>query len=156
MQSHDVLLLTDLPKVVEPELRELQRICIRLVRLEGEASFPGSQPVSFERSHLSLADDVVQAAGRRAVSLMRQEYYISDKSAGRRYMLLILARGAFMIDRSFEMRRLEPVHFPGPSRASRRSTRYSMASSSSARVPVTVARGCASSCTMPAACAVRL
>ena len=113
MQSHDVLLLTDLPKVVEPELRELQRICIRLVRLEGEASFPGSQPVSFERSHLSLADDVVQAAGRRAVSLMRQEYYISDKSAGRRYMLLILARGAFMIDRSFEMRRLEPVHFPG-------------------------------------------
>ena len=111
--ASDPLMLADLPKVVEPELRELQRICIRLVRLEGEASFPGSQPVSFERSHLSLADDVVQAAGRRAVSLMRQEYYISDKSAGRRYMLLILARGAFMIDRSFEMRRLEPVHFPG-------------------------------------------
>ena len=107
------LLLADLPKVVDPELRELQRICIRLMRLEGEASFPGSQPVSFERSHLTPADDVVQAAGRRAVSLMRQEYYAAEKTAGRRYMLLILARGAFMIDRSFEMRRLEPMHFPG-------------------------------------------
>ena len=111
--ASDPLMLADLPKVVEPELRELQRICNRLMRLEGEASFPGSQPVSFERSHLAPADDVVQAAGRRTVSLMRQEYYAAEKTAGRRYMLLILARGAFMIDRSFAMRRLERMHFPG-------------------------------------------
>ena len=107
----DPLMLTNLPKAVEPELHELQRICIRLMRLEDEAHFPGSQPVSFERRHLAPADDVA-AAGRRAVSLMRQEFYAAEKTDGVRYMLLILARGAFMVDRNFEMRRLPPMHFP--------------------------------------------
>ena len=106
------LMLTSLPKVAEPELRELQRICIHLMRLESD-KFPGSQPVSFERKHLTPPDSE-EAGQRRGVSLLRQEFYAAEKTDGMRYMLLILRdRGAFMVDRNFEMRRLPPtMHFP--------------------------------------------
>ena len=104
-------MLASLPKVTETELRGLQRECIRLMRLEDD-KFPGSQPVSFERRHLTPEDE---EATRRGVSLLKQEFYAAEKTDGVRYMLLIMGeRGAFMVDRNFEMKRLPPtMRFPG-------------------------------------------
>ena len=94
-------MLASLPKVTETELRGLQRECIRLMRLEDD-KFPGSQPVSFERRHLTPEDE---EATRRGVSLLKQEFYAAEKTDGVRYMLLIMGeRGAFMVDRNFEMK----------------------------------------------------
>ena len=142
--SPDPLMLASLPKVTETELRGLQRECIRLMRLEDD-KFPGSQPVSFERRHLTPEDE---EATRRGVSLLKQvpqspnrlppptrassppnrcrptpdrrcrqpqEFYAAEKTDGVRYMLLIMGeRGAFMVDRNFEMKRLPPtMRFPG-------------------------------------------
>ena len=99
--SPDPLMLASLPKVTETELRGLQRECIRLMRLEDD-KFPGSQPVSFERRHLTPEDE---EATRRGVSLLKQEFYAAEKTDGVRYMLLIMGeRGAFMVDRNFEMK----------------------------------------------------
>lgn len=110
--SPDPLMLASLPKVTDVELRGLQRECIRLMRLEDD-KFPGSQPVSFERRHLAPEDE---EASRRGVSLLKQEFYAAEKTDGVRYMLLILGeRGAFMVDRNFEMRRL-PAAMRFPSR----------------------------------------
>ena len=110
--SPDPLMLASLPKVTDIELRGLQRECIRLMRLEDD-KFPGSQPVSFERRHLAPEDE---EASRRGVSLLKQEFYAAEKTDGVRYMLLILGeRGAFMVDRNFEMRRL-PAAMRFPSR----------------------------------------
>ena len=108
--SVDPLMLASLPKVAEAELRSLQRECIRMMRLEDD-KFPGSQPVSFERRHLTPEDE---EATRRGVSLLKQEFYAAEKTDGVRYMLLILGeRGSFMVDRNFEMKRLPPaMHFP--------------------------------------------
>ena len=106
----DPLMLASLPKVTDTELRGLQRECIRLMRLEDD-KFPGSQPVSFERRHLTPEDE---EATRRGVSLLKQEFYAAEKTDGVRYMLLIMGeRGAFMVDRNFEMKRLPPsMRFP--------------------------------------------
>ena len=64
----DPLMLASLPKVADTELRGLQRECIRLMRLEDD-KFPGSQPVSFERRHLTPEDE---EATRRGVSLLKR------------------------------------------------------------------------------------
>ena len=96
-----------LAKVVDPERRQLQEICLKLCPDERERhDFPGSQPVSFERRHLS-ADD--------KESLRRTDYYAAEKTDGVRYMLLLLgARGAFMVDRKFNLYRLPAtMKFPG-------------------------------------------
>eukprot|EP00320_Phaeocystis_rex_P014593 CAMPEP_0119084168 /NCGR_PEP_ID=MMETSP1178-20130426/128577_1 /TAXON_ID=33656 /ORGANISM="unid sp, Strain CCMP2000" /LENGTH=181 /DNA_ID=CAMNT_0007067109 /DNA_START=18 /DNA_END=560 /DNA_ORIENTATION=+ len=110
MASPDPLMLASLPKVTDAELRTLQRECIRLMRLEDDSMFPGSQPVSFERRHLTQEEG---EASSRGVSLLKQEFYAAEKTDGVRYMLLILGgRGAFMVDRNFEMRRLPAMYFP--------------------------------------------
>ena len=92
-------MLGTLPRVTGHELERLQRKCTDMLRLEA-GRFPGSQPVSFERKHLQ--------------SVQRQTYFAAEKTDGMRYMLLILGdRGAFMVDRHFEMRSLS-MRFPGP------------------------------------------
>jgi mRNA guanylyltransferase len=95
----DPLMLGTLPRVTGDELTQLQRACTDML---GSAAgrFPGSQPVSFGRTHLQ--------------SVQRQHYFVAEKTDGMRYMLLILGdKGAFVVDRHFGMREL-PMRFPGP------------------------------------------
>lgn len=92
-------MLGALPRVTGDELKQLQRACTDMLRLEA-GRFPGSQPVSFGRKHLQ--------------SVQRQHYFAAEKTDGMRYMLLILGdRGAFMVNRDFGMRSLS-MRFPGP------------------------------------------
>ncbi|KAK9804496.1 hypothetical protein WJX73_010638 [Symbiochloris irregularis] len=64
---------------------------------EGRLYFPGSQPVSLARSNLEL--------------LKQRRYYVTWKADGTRYMLLICKWGAYLIDRSFTVRRVQ-MRFP--------------------------------------------
>ncbi len=60
---------------------------------ENWMNFPGSQPVSLDRQN---------------VELLRQERYrVTWKADGTRYMLLIMQYGAFLVDRSFKVRRVQ-------------------------------------------------
>ncbi len=56
-------------------------------------TFPGSQPVSLDRQNLSL--------------LHSERYWVTWKADGTRYMLLIMHHGAYLVDRSFKVRRLQ-------------------------------------------------
>jgi len=105
--SSDPLFLPDLPRVKQQtELNNLRALFLQLMR-QGDAqpdSFPGSQPVSFERRHMN-AD--------QQVSLQRMGFYASEKTDGMRYMLLVLGeRGAYAVDRRFEFIKLPAMHFP--------------------------------------------
>ena len=97
----DPLLLGGLNLVSGAEKRELQTATLRLMRIaESDRFFPGSQPVSFERHNLTATT---------GDSLRAKRYMAAEKTDGVRYMLLALgAKGAFMIDRNFELRRLPP------------------------------------------------
>ena len=50
--TENPLMLGGLPKVAGDELHKLQQLCTELLQQRG-LRFPGSQPVSFERWHLS-------------------------------------------------------------------------------------------------------
>ena len=120
-------MLGTLEKVQGAELKDLRQRCLVLMRHDGEPTkFPGAQPVSFERRHLT-------AGAPSAVSLLTSPYFAAEKTDGVRYMLLILgARGAFTVDRNFDMRRLPGMRFPcrdDPTVSSMR--RFSTGSSSS-------------------------
>lgn len=107
MPGADPLMLGTLEKVQGAELKDLRQRCLVLMRHDGEPTkFPGAQPVSFERRHLT-------AGAPSAVSLLTSPYFAAEKTDGVRYMLLILgARGAFTVDRNFDMRRLPGMRFP--------------------------------------------
>ncbi|XP_002974489.2 mRNA-capping enzyme isoform X2 [Selaginella moellendorffii] len=81
---------------------ELQRLCLSLLDLASQSrnlSFPGSHPVSLDRSKLQL---------------LKQHYYFATwKADGTRYMMLILSYGCYLIDRKFEFRRIQ-MRFPHP------------------------------------------
>ncbi len=104
----DPLMLTNLQAIQGADLVKLQKGCLKMLGLPTDVvRFPGSQPVSFERTHLAhLAAEVEAAAPSDA-------YFAAEKTDGMRYMLMIAPRGegAFVIDRKFQMRRL-PVQFP--------------------------------------------
>ena len=108
--SSDPLMLSNLEKVTGAELKQLQKRCMLLMQQDDEPQkFPGSQPVSFERKHLRASEE-----GRgNYVSLLASPYFAAEKTDGVRYMLLILGgKGAFTVDRNFDMRRLPPMRFP--------------------------------------------
>lgn len=108
--SADPLMLTNLEKVTGQELKQLQKRMMLLMQQDDEPQkFPGAQPVSFERKHLSQAE----SSGRSSISLLSNPYFAAEKTDGVRYMLLVLgSKGAFCVDRNFEMRRLPPMRFP--------------------------------------------
>ena len=108
-KSSDPLMLPDLP-IDTRNKRALQQICWQLMRGEDSETFPGSQPVSFERRHLSAENPI---------SIKSHEYMAAEKTDGVRYMLLVVAgRGAYMIDRNFEFKQLPTMHFPGRAKGS--------------------------------------
>ena len=55
--------------------------------------FPGSQPVSLDRANLGL--------------LERRRFWVTWKADGTRYMLLLCRWGAYLLDRSFAVRRVQ-------------------------------------------------
>eukprot|EP00302_Diacronema_sp_CCMP2436_P012527 CAMPEP_0179871048 /NCGR_PEP_ID=MMETSP0982-20121206/20632_1 /TAXON_ID=483367 /ORGANISM="non described non described, Strain CCMP 2436" /LENGTH=424 /DNA_ID=CAMNT_0021761721 /DNA_START=24 /DNA_END=1295 /DNA_ORIENTATION=+ len=80
-------------------LAVLQRECLQLAHMSSaETSFPGSQPVSFERKHLEKALNGIP-------------YFAAEKTDGVRYMLLASQHGAFLVDRRFTFRRIR-LHLP--------------------------------------------
>lgn len=94
-------MLPNLPNVPPNELKELRRTILSMLQLEDDI-FPGSQPVSFERKHLS----------NHANSLFKKAFYAAEKTDGVRYMLLILKSAAYTVDRNFAMKALPPMYFP--------------------------------------------
>ncbi|KAK9842283.1 hypothetical protein WJX81_004542 [Elliptochloris bilobata] len=66
----------------------------------GRLFFPGSQPVSLARSNIGLLDE--------------RRYWVTWKADGTRYMLLLCHWGVYIIDRSFQIRRVQ-MRFPGRS-----------------------------------------
>nr|KJB17015.1 hypothetical protein B456_002G260900 [Gossypium raimondii] len=65
--------------------------------VRGHAQFPGSHPVSLNRDNLQL--------------LRQRYYYATWKADGTRYMMLITIDGCYLIDRSFNIRRVQ-MRFP--------------------------------------------
>eukprot|EP00884_Botryococcus_braunii_P019053 jgi/Botrbrau1/5831/Bobra.0366s0013.1 len=59
--------------------------------------FPGSQPVSLSRDNMDLLD--------------KRRYWVTWKADGTRYLLYIMPYGTFLVDRSFNVRRVQ-MRFP--------------------------------------------
>lgn len=110
-KSTDPLFLPQLPRVkASTELSNLRALFLQLMQQETSwkpDTFPGSQPVSFERKHLGAGSD----GGK--ISLQTMGFYAAEKTDGMRYMLMILgSRGAYAVDRKFEFIRLPAMYFP--------------------------------------------
>ncbi|KAJ7950192.1 mRNA-capping enzyme [Quillaja saponaria] len=83
------------------QLQALRQFCYQSLKLaivpRGNAQFPGSHPVSLNRDKLQL--------------LRQRYYYATWKADGTRYMMLITMDGCYLIDRSFNFRRVQ-MRFP--------------------------------------------
>ncbi|KAL6059021.1 mRNA guanylyltransferase [Balamuthia mandrillaris] len=90
-------------RVAAPLDRQVQELCLQLCEWQFNRSFPGSQPVSLDRRNLK---DIVKNI---------KGYYISEKSDGTRFLLLIMHDGSYLVDRSFRVTKVE-LRFPFPAR----------------------------------------
>uniref|UniRef100_A0A2C9VGJ7 Tyrosine specific protein phosphatases domain-containing protein n=1 Tax=Manihot esculenta TaxID=3983 RepID=A0A2C9VGJ7_MANES len=83
------------------QLDALRLFCYQTLKLNipvrGNPQFPGSHPVSLNRDNLQL--------------LRQRYYYATWKADGTRYMMLIMMDGCYLIDRSFNFRRVQ-MRFP--------------------------------------------
>lgn len=59
----------------------------------GNLRFPGGQPVSLDRQNISL--------------LHEKRYWVTWKADGTRYMMLLCRWGVYLIDRAFNVRRVQ-------------------------------------------------
>lgn len=83
-------------EAIHPEEQHWRRNEILEIMLGPQRNFnrfPGSQPVSMDRSNLDL--------------LTKKRYWMSYKADGTRYMLLLTQHGVFVINREFEFQRVE-------------------------------------------------
>lgn len=85
-------------EVCEEQALEVRNIVLYLCGQDG-SRFPGSQPVSLARDNM----DVIK----------NQQYHVTWKADGTRYMLLLLMDGCYLIDRKFAVRRVQ-MRFPAP------------------------------------------
>ncbi|KAI9196769.1 hypothetical protein LWI28_026842 [Acer negundo] len=105
-ESHDVPVLMTNDDVLGDEiphdqLQALQHFCYQMLKQSvggrGHMQFPGSHPVSLDSENLQL--------------LRQRYYYATWKADGTRYMMLITMDGCFLIDRTFNFRRVQ-MRFP--------------------------------------------
>ncbi|WRX23035.1 Dual specificity phosphatase [Theobroma cacao] len=98
MLTNDDILGDEIPHDQQESLR---LFCYQMLKLNpgvrGHSQFPGSHPVSLNRDNLQL--------------LRQRYYYATWKADGTRYMMLITVDGCYLIDRSFNFRRVQ-MRFP--------------------------------------------
>ena len=69
---------------------QVRQLCNQLLGRDPSAAvFPGAQPVSLAESNISL--------------LQSQEYRVTWKADGTRYLMLILGPSVYLVNRSFEV-----------------------------------------------------
>ncbi|XVF78902.1 hypothetical protein PTKIN_Ptkin14bG0175100 [Pterospermum kingtungense] len=96
--TNDDILGDEIPKDQQESLRLFCHQTLKLnVGVRGHSQFPGSHPVSLSRENLLL--------------LSQRYYYATWKADGTRYMMLITVDGCYLIDRSFNFRRVQ-MRFP--------------------------------------------
>ncbi|KAJ8899770.1 hypothetical protein K2173_019470 [Erythroxylum novogranatense] len=98
IMTNDDVLGDEIPN---DQLDALRQFCYQTLKLNvpgrGNIQFPGSHPVSLNRDNLQL--------------LRQRYYYATWKADGTRYMMLITMDGCYLIDRSFNFRRVQ-MRFP--------------------------------------------
>ncbi|OMO97430.1 hypothetical protein COLO4_14610 [Corchorus olitorius] len=98
VMTNDDILGDEIPP---DQLESLRMFCYQTLKLttggRGHTQFPGSHPVSLNRDNLQL--------------LRQRYYYATWKADGTRYMMLITVDGCYLIDRSFNFRRVQ-MRFP--------------------------------------------
>ncbi|KAK4268654.1 hypothetical protein QN277_025274 [Acacia crassicarpa] len=98
LMTNDDVLGDEIPNDQQDSFRQF---CYQSLKLgaggRGHTQFPGSHPVSLNRENLQL--------------LRQRYYYATWKADGTRYMMLITMDGCYLIDRSFNFRRVQ-MRFP--------------------------------------------
>ncbi|KAJ7961298.1 mRNA-capping enzyme [Quillaja saponaria] len=98
VMTNDDVLGDEIP---QDQLQALRQFCYQSLKLNvgprGNTQFPGSHPVSLNRDNLQL--------------LRQRYYYATWKADGTRYMMLITIDGCYLVDRSFNFRRVQ-MRFP--------------------------------------------
>ncbi|CAL5210801.1 unnamed protein product [Lathyrus oleraceus] len=98
LMTNDDVLGDEIPSDQQDAFRQFCYQTLRLgVGARGHTQFPGSHPVSLNRDNLQL--------------LRQRYYYATWKADGTRYMMLITMDGCYLIDRSFNCRRVQ-MRFP--------------------------------------------
>jgi mRNA-capping enzyme len=96
--TNDDLLGDEIPA---DQLYAMRQFCYQTLKMNfggrGNMQFPGSHPVSLNSDNLQL--------------LRQRYYYATWKADGTRYMMLITMDGCYLVDRSFNFRRVQ-MRFP--------------------------------------------
>ncbi|CAN0909966.1 mRNA-capping enzyme [Linum grandiflorum] len=95
--TNDDVLGDDIPVYQRDRLR---KFCYEMLKMNmhgGNPKFPGSHPVSLSSENLQL--------------LIQHYYYATWKADGTRYMMLLAKDGCYLVDRSFNFRRVQ-MRFP--------------------------------------------
>ncbi|PRP74459.1 hypothetical protein PROFUN_06588 [Planoprotostelium fungivorum] len=75
-------------KVSPDKNDQLQRMCNQALHQNARVDFPGSMPVNFRRKHFA--------------EIQKKEYYVSEKTDGMRYLMVVTREGVYMCTRRYE------------------------------------------------------